>query len=403
MTTSSAGMFRTIGFKLLGAAVVLGGGALVLSSALDASVTDGHPNGVAGLAKGRTAAMRHEIASDLALDKGATIPLPDTAVATRLLGRDPLDPNALTYVALAAESKGDTGRTRSLMELALRSDGRSLRPRIWLIDQAVRRRDYVTAVAHLDRLIMVNVPGRQLTINAMTGIVRDPASHAPLAQKLATNPMWRHDFLYALNQKGMPADAVFGLTAQNSAQTSALFEQSALLQSLLKNHEYERAYLAWINFLPEAQLKQVGNIYDPGFANLPGPAPFNWQFLNSQDGAAEFRAPRGLTISYLGAAPAVLAWQTLLLSPGRYTLSVIASGQDEYNQLSWTVTCAEGGAPVVTTRLTSLSEGRRKYSTVFEIPASGCQAQQLALNGAPGEFPKTANAAVESVQIGPAT
>ena len=403
MTSSSASMFRTIGFKLLGAATLLGGVALVLSNGLHASVGDAHPNGLAGLAKDSTAAMRQKIASDLALDKGATIPLRDTAVAARLLGKAPLDPNALTYLGFAAEAKGDTSRTRSLMELALRSDGRSLRPRIWLIDQAVRHRDYVAAVAHLDRLINVNVPGRQLTINAMTGIVRDPASHAPLAKKLATNPMWRHDFIYALNQQGLSADAIFGLTAQNSTQASALFEQAALLQSLLKNHEYERAYLAWINFLPEAQLKQVGSIYDPSFANLPGPAPFNWQLLNSQDGSAEFRTPRGLTISYLGAAPAVLAQQTLLLSPGHYRLSTIASGGDEYNQLAWTVTCAGAGEPVTTARLISLGDGRRKYSTVFEIPASGCEAQQLALAGSPGEFPKTANAAIDTVLIEPAT
>jgi hypothetical protein len=315
----------------------------------------------------------------------------------------PLDPDAQTYLGLTAEAKGDTSRARALMELALRSDGRSLRPRLWLIERALRHRDYPTAVTLLDRLITVIPSRRAATVAAMASIVRDPASHPVLAKKLATNPVWRQDFIYAVNQQGMSPDAIFHLTAQNSAKSSALVEQGALLQTLLKNHEYERAYLAWINFLPESSLNQVGSIYDPGFVNLPGPAPFNWQLLNSQDGSAEFLRPKGLAASYLGAAPATLVQQTILLSPGRYKLSVIASGKDEYNQLAWMITCVRGGAPVATTRLAKLSDGRQKYSTVFEIPASGCEAQQLALTGTPGEFPRTAEAEIDAIQIESAT
>ncbi|GAA0306332.1 hypothetical protein GCM10009087_15330 [Sphingomonas oligophenolica] len=399
MTTSPAGIFRTIGFKLLGAATVLGGGALILSGALDASVSDGHPDGLGGFAKGSVAAMHHRLVSDLALEKGATIPLRDLPIATALLSKSPLDPVAQTYLGLAAQAKGDVAAAHSLMELAVRSDGRAVRPRIWLIDQSLRRRDFSAAVEHLDRLIMTNPDRRQVTIKAMSSIVRDPASRAPLARMLATNPSWRQEFLYELNQQGMSPDAIFGLTTRNSAKTEAIFEQSSLLQTLLKNHEYERAYLAWINFLPESSLKQVGIIYDPGFADLPGPAPFNWQLVSGPNGSAEFSRPKGLAVTYLGATPTMLAQQTLLLSPGRYRFSVVASGSDEYNQLAWTITCAGGGEPVQTTKLANLADRQRRYSTIFEIPASGCEAQQLALAGSPGEFPKTATAAIDTVLI----
>jgi len=402
MTTGSAGMFRTIGFNLLGAVTAVAGLFLVLSGALAASVSDSRPDGVGGLAKGSIASMRHQIVSDVALEKGATIPLRDLPLATRLFSRTPLDPAAQTYLGLAAQAKGDVAVARSLMNLAVRSDGRTLRPRIWLIDQSIRRRDFGKAIEHLDRLIMTNPARRQVTVRAMSLMVRDPASHAPLAKMLATNPSWRQEFLYELNQQGVSTDAIFGLTAHNSAQAEVIFEQSSLLQTLLKNHEYERAYLAWINFLPQSALKQVGSIYDSGFANLPGPAPFNWQLISGPDGSAEFSRPKGLTVSYLGTTQTVLAQQTLLLPPGRYRFSAVASGRDEYNQLVWTITCASGSEPVQTTRLTNLAATRRKYSTVFEIPGAGCEAQQLALAGSPGEFPKTADATIETVLIEPA-
>ena len=403
MRTGSTGMFRMIGFKLLGGVAAVGGIFLVLSGALAASVSDSRPDGLGGLANGSVAAMRHQLVSALALDKGATIPLRDLPVARRLFSQTPLDPAAQTYLALAAQAKGDVATAHSLMELAVRSDGRALRSRLWLIDQAIHRRDFGAAVEHLDRLIMTNPAGRQVTIKAMSSIVRDPASHAPLAKMLATNPSWRQEFLYELNQQGMSPDAIFGLTPHSSAQTEAIFVQSSLLQTLLKNHEYERAYLAWINFLPQSSLKQVGSIYDPAFADLPGPAPFNWQLVSGPDGSAEFRRPSGLTVSYLGMTYAVLGQQTLLLPAGRYRFSVVASGKDEYNQIAWTITCASGGEPVQTTKLTNLASTRRKYSTTFEIPASGCEAQQLALSGSPGEFPKPADATIETVLIEPAT
>jgi len=403
MSATEAGMFRKIGFNLLGAATALAGLTLVLSGALDASITQAHPDGLGKLAKGSTEAMRQRLAADLAPEKGVSIQLNDASVAALLLSRKPLDPDAQTYLALVAGARGDTSRARALMELALRSDGRSLRPRLWLIERALQHRNYPVAIALLDRLITVIPAQRAATVAAMASIMRDPASHAAMAKTLATNPEWRHDFLYAVNQQGMSPDAIFQLTARNSAESSALFEQSALLESLLKNHEYERAYLAWINFLPQSSLSQVGAIYDTEFANLAGPAPFNWQLLNSTDGSAEFRAPKGLTASYLGAATATLVQQTILLQPGRYRLSVVASGHDEYNQLAWVITCARGGDPVATARLTKLSDGRQRYSTVFEIPASGCEAQQLALTGTPGEFPRTADAEIDAIHIEPAT
>jgi len=402
MTTSAPGIFRTIGFKLLGGLAALGGVLLVGSNVLAGSVSDSRPEGPGGLARGSVAAMRHQLESDLALEKGAKIPLRDLGVATRLFSRTPLDPAAQTYLALAADAKGHVATARSLMELAIRSDGRALRPRVWLIDQAIRRRAYGVAVEHLDRLVMANSARRQVTLRAMTAIVRDPASHAPLAKMLATGPNWRQEFLYELNQQGMSPDAIFRLTAHNSAQTEAISEQSSLLQSLIKNHEYERAYLAWVNFLPQASLKQIGSIYDPGFADLPGPAPFNWQLISGSDGSAEFRRPKGLSVSYLGMARATMALQTLLLPPGKYRFSVVASGRDEYNQLSWTITCTSGGEPVETTRLANLAATRRKYNTTFEIPATGCEAQQLVLWGLPGEFPKPADATIDTVMIDPA-
>lgn len=387
-----------ITFTALGAASVAAGLALVLTNMVSASVSDARPNGIGGLAKGTPAALRQGLDTELAPEKGPSIALDNVGQAKQLLAAVPLDPTALTYLGLAADKKGEVARAQSLMTLAVRSDGRALRARLWLMDRALRTRDYRSAIDHFDRLVWVGPTGTTGLIDAMTAIVRDPASHAPLARKLATNPQWRGSFLYALNKQGVSPDVIYQLTPQDSARTQVLFEQSALLQSLLKNGEYERAYLAWINFLPEASLKKLGPVYDPQFDKLPGPLPFNWQVTDGGEGSSEFSKPHGLTVSYLGTGPAALTEQTLLLSPGRYRLSVVASGADENNQLAWTVTCA-GAGELQKLPLSGLKDAPQRYTTQFDVPADKCGAQRLALMGSPTEFPRTGNALIESVAV----
>jgi hypothetical protein len=372
---------------------------VVLTNMVSASVSDAHPAGVAELADGSVPALRHELSAELAPANGPKLDAGKARHAAQLLAIAPLDPIALTYLALVADKKGDIGRARRLMTLALRSDGRSVRARLWLMDQDLRHRRYGSAIDHFDRLVWIGPRGAAAPINVMAGIVRDPASHAPLARKLATNPSWRGSFLYALNQQGVSPDVIYQLTPQGSAKSQVLFEQSALLQSLLKNKEYERAYLAWINFLPEASLKQLGPVYDPQFQEMPGPLPFNWKLSDGIDGSSEFSKPRGLNASYLGGNAATLAEQTLLLSPGRYRLSVIASGSDENNQLSWTITCQTVGEPLRALKITGLNGGRQRYTTQFDVPAADCGAQRLALVGSPVEFPRTTNVLFESATV----
>lgn len=386
-------------FALLGAASAAAGLAVVLPNIVSLSVSDARPNGVAGLAKGITAALRHDLTAELAPTNGTNIAIKDTGRAERLLVADPLDPVALTYLGLAADKKGETVRARALMTLAVRSDGRALRARLWIMDQDLRNRNFGSAIEHFDRLVRIGPPGTSGLINAMAGIVRDPASHAPLARKLASNPPWRAAFLYALNQQGVSPDVIYQLTPQDSAKSQVLFEQSALLQSLLKSKEYERAYLAWINFLPESSLKELGPVYDPRFEKMPGPLPFNWQLTDGTEGSSEIRAPRGLNVSYLGGNVAILAEQTLLLSPGPYRLSTIASGSDDNNQLAWTVTCPGSNEPLQSLKITGLKGDRQRFTMQFQIPAANCGAQRLALTGSPTEFPRTASALFDSVAI----
>ena len=394
---ATGGSTRSVAFALLGVASAAAGFAVVLTNMVSASVSDARPAGMAGLAAGSVAALRHELAAELVPGNGANIAIKDPDRAARLLTAAPLDPVALTYLGLAADKRGDAVRARALMTLAVRSDGRSLRARLWLMDQDLRRRDYRAAIDHFDRLIRIGPPGTPGLINAMAGIVRDPASRAPLARKLATNPPWRAYFLFALNQQGVSPDVVYQLTPQDTAKNQVLFEQAALLVSLLKNKEYERAYLAWINFLPESALKELGPVYDPQFQNLPGPLPFNWRLTDGSDGSSEFSKPKGLNVSYLGGNAATLADQTLLLSPGHYRLSVVASGSDENDQLSWTVAC-QGGSPLQTLKITGLKGGRQRYTTQFDVPAD-CGAQTLALVGSPVEFPRSSNVQIESATV----
>src|SRR5690606_17691433 len=111
---------------------------------------------------------------------------------------------------------------------------------------------------------------------AMAAITRDPASRPALIRLMDGKPLWRLEFLNVLNQQRADPALIFRLTQGPVGKSAVLGEgdeQAALLTALVKQGDYERAYLAWINFLPTSALASVSLVYDGAFEQRPGPPP----------------------------------------------------------------------------------------------------------------------------------
>ena len=107
-----------------------------------------------------------------------------------------------------------------------------------------------------------------------------------LKQLLAESPQLEPRLLYALAADAKNAGLVLQLSSGRRADDGSAPEwQGRLLESLVADRQYARAYSIW------AQLVRAdprpGTLYRPDFAPMPAPPPFDWTLAKAGGGIAE--------------------------------------------------------------------------------------------------------------------
>ena len=323
--------------------------------------------------------------------------------AARLAQR-PLDRNALAQAALEETFGGRRDAARPIMQEVVRRDPRATSARVWLMADALRRNDLATAIGQIERLMAVDVGQRDAYFPILADLARHPSAERPLAAALANGAGWRGQFLGYLTTRGVDPARIFRLNtgAAGDAGRNAEPAQGGLILQLIGRGDYDGAYLAWINFLPQDALAKVATVYDGNFVGLPGPRPFNWTFNDGEAASVGIDPGHGLRIDYPGAQNARLAVQTILLKPGNYTLDYSALGSGEAadgGALTWRVTCLPANKLILDQPITGLSDRAADHAVRFTIP-DGCSAQTLSIEATLGTFPQSRSATIVRVAIG---
>lgn len=313
----------------------------------------------------------------LALGRSALIRAPILATPLVLKGADALN-------------KGDVAEALRLADEAVRRDPRSRPGRTLRMLACLQASRPACAIADIDRLLAL-APGQwPVLFDLLERIALDPVGRPALEAHLRRGPLWRGGFIQRLSSvSGVDSAIVFALTnaatagAEASAARNTTADQTALLASLLKRRDYERAYLAWIGFLPESALGDVAFIYDGRFRNRPGPLPFNWALADNDKGLAEFLPGGGVSVDfYASRGGTSLVRQTAILPPGYYRLSVNAAGKidPETATLTWTIQCDGTPRPFASLPMNGLGDKPETRTLDFTVQ-SGCGAQTFNLRG----------------------
>lgn len=311
-----------------------------------------------------------------------------------VFSRQPLDSGALARAALRASITGQAAVAQSLMTELLHRDPRSRPARLWLMNDALQAGDLGRAAGQVDRLLALNPQMQVQYFPILADLARRRGGEQPVASLLARNPPWREYFLSYLTTRDVGRDLIFRLTAGPTAVagTGGSAAQAALLQSLVARGDYDGAYLAWINFLPESALAKVAPVYDGGFAGLPGPQPFNWSFNDGEGASVGVEAGQGLQVDYAGTKAVRMASQTLLLKPGHYRFDYVAHGSggrgDDSGSIAWQIQCLPSGSGVLDLPIADVADRPAAHAARFAVPA-GCNAQLLTLEGIAGSFPQS--------------
>jgi hypothetical protein len=316
-----------------------------------------------------------------------------------LLG-DPLAPEPFYTEAVIRIRRGDHVGAIRLLEQARRREPRWAPPRVLLAQQYLLAGKVERAVDEIADLLRLgaNVDGKLLEV--LVPLSRDPASRPAVLASLRRNPPLRQAFVDYVSRQGGDASLLFKSLVSAPDAAAASDEQAAVVNMLVASGDFQRAYLAWINFLPESALSGIAFIYDGDFTGLPGPPPFNWRLSSDSSGNAELVRKSGLPqgtaleATYFSEQPVTLAQQTIVLEPGSYAFSYSAIGSREgegSGGLGWSLRCV-GKNSAELFRSGLLPSNPTRVDVRFVVPPSDCSAQVLTLAGTSGDVPATIRA-----------
>ncbi len=318
---------------------------------------------------------------------------------------DPLDPLPYFLLGASAAASGQTARAIDLLDSAVLRDPRFAPALALRLQESYFAGQKADTVAYALRLLTLR-PFDRPTVDFVAVLSADPQSRARIFRALARNPDWRSGYLSVLSAKYGKTSIVYQAIGIGSDTPGNLASQRAqLLQDLIAQRDYDRAYTAWVSWLPASALSAIDYVYDGGFKGAPGAAPFNWQFDASGAGGmpASMQPGGGLAVNVDGTAEVVPATQLLLLPPGRYQLvttlgEVSVNGTDALSPLVWRVKCADQPLQLVETAFPPTVSNIRFSSSVFDVPAT-CAAQSLELHAKAEIYPSRTALTIKSVAI----
>jgi hypothetical protein len=327
------------------------------------------------------------------------------AAARRDFIRHPLSADALFLTGASRKLSGDKAGATKLVDLAVTRNPRFLPARYWRIGDQLERKHVPEATDAALRIIVLDPDQVLATIPLLVKLTNYRESWPKIRAAIPNGENWREIYFNKLNEAGFDPSIVFSaidVVRASSGKPPSIREQSALLASMTQKADFDRAYTAWLGWLPPDALGKVAYLYDGGFTGAPGAAPFNWTLGTSGDGAGLIEHEHGLRFDFSPTAAAQIAAETVLMPPGKYRLTSFSTLDQEVNQdielpLQWQVMCLPKRNVVAQLRLPN-SAASKGVAAVFEI-APDCLAQTVSLEGNALEFPLRVGGYVRSIAI----
>lgn len=308
-------------------------------------------------------------------------------LATAALNTSPLASDAIRVLGFVADLEGQPN-ARKLVETAAARNIRDVQAHVWLVVDDLQRKDYRGALTNL--VAMQRVSGSMFgsLLPLMKAVTAQPDGRRALAELLEQAPPWRTPFLqqFAVSEENVdiPAELLTRLAGTKARPTPD--EYAPLLRRMVGQGLFDPAYLLWLELMPPASSGEATNIYNGAFDFPPTGSPFDWTIApatgawsgitpGGRDGNRQLRVVfNDFSGQFQGAS------QTVLLSPGEYTLSVKAASDSLASRrgLWWRILCV-GGAVLGTTAPVAGTTPGKSLDARFSVPATACPAQVLRL------------------------
>lgn len=325
-------------------------------------------------------------------------------LARRALLADPTAADALTVLAFQAQLRGDTKVADGIFSFSTTLTRRELRPRLWAIEQSVRRGDIGGALRNYDIALRTSNSAAGLLFPTLSAALIEPLVRESLLPILATDPIWKDDFItFAAVSGAEPEGSVaFFLEGQGRGLEPSNDLRVNLVNSLFSQGKKQEAWSYYRTFRPMAQRDRSR---DPTFAlDASVRSIFDWRTTHdTRLSSAILRQGEGglLDFAVPPSVGGVLVSQTQLFPPGRYLLQGRSRNidQPERSRPYWSLVC-EDGREIGRADLPNSAEEEGDFSAQFEVP-TGCASQTLTLTARSTDAIMGVSGQIESASLAP--
>ncbi|MEM6415967.1 MAG: hypothetical protein AAF720_15065 [Pseudomonadota bacterium] len=314
----------------------------------------------------------------------------------RWLRRAPLATTPLLAAALDASQKNDQPRFKAALDAAIKRDPRSEPAWMWRAENAAIAGKYQTAIEAIVHLIRINRRDAALYYELLADIAQAPEGAEIVLETFSSSNDIISRILPILIERQTNPDLLFAFSLVSDTAARRRF-----LQYLLRTGDQQRAFIAWLQYLPEDRLSNLTWPINTAFTEPNPYPPFDWSLnLDKVETSQD-----GLYTVYLGRGQMTFAEQIMPLTPGRYRFRAEMTGyiKPRGGRFAWTIHCVGEKEPIMYLSPKSLSATRGVFEIEFETPSTDCAFQYLALRSEPGEYARRATAqtykiGLESIQ-----
>lgn len=263
---------------------------------------------------------------------------------------------------------------------------------LWMVraEMALLQGDWAKAVFCLDRLYLLDTSRSDLYLELLLSISKNSAGLHAIADFLTSDTVWARKLVRLMANTGSTSDELLVISPKVSGSVQPL------LNAFVRQGEYERAFLVWLDALGTEDQTFSGWPFNPNFKQTKVAHPFNWQLSPH----AEYDAIEGLYIRYEGTHKPRLVSQAMLLGPGTYTLTIDAElrRSAQGGHMRWRLSCLTEAKNILLEFDPTPSEDTPS-SNEFTVPNSNCPIQKLSLSGVAGKYPQLSRMMVHSIGI----
>lgn len=305
----------------------------------------------------------------------------------------PLAPEPFLVRGVQKQLAGDAPTAIRAFSAAARRDPRSLPAHYFLADTLFRSGDTRRGLEEIGILARLAPGGANSLAPYVASYAKDPRTWPQLRELFRSSPSVEDAALVALASDPANVETIMSLADTEHRGPAAIWLPN-LLNSLVASGQYRKAHEVWAR-ISGARLMRGALLYDPGFAQPSAPPPFNWVLTSSPVGIAERAPGGGLHVIFYGREDGVLARQLLVLAPGRYRMSLSASGDAAQAQgLNWSVRCDGSQTPIAAVPAAAAAS----RPLTFSVP-SGCAAQWLELSGIASDVAHQSELTVKAISL----